>query len=271
MLGPTAGSNIGPTPDAFEARSDWAQFGAKDFGHLAGPAHKGSSNGGPDAFSSSKLLRPGLTTKNKMSEGLLQVSSKLKGSSVSVRRRARSGPPRFEEASSTPKRNFEGGGSLETNRDTSRGKSHSRKSDLSTGFETSKVSTGETEGEEGILQCKLINEVCTPFFAVSERDIPLSGAFEPNFIPETSISLVHLSRCHSFSSIPLESSYAFQRGSVFISLVVNNNHRGGASCSKGVVVPLEISNKKFKDRPLFRETLSNPEVRGVSGEASFPV
>ena len=103
------------------------------------------------------------------------------------------------------------------------------------------------------------------------RSLPLSGAFEPNFIPETSISLVHLSRCHSFSSIPLESSYAFQRGSVFISLVVNNNHRGGASCSKGVVVPLEISNKKFKDRPLFRETLSNPEVRGVSGEASFPV
>ena len=134
MLGPMAGSNIGPTPDAFEARSDWAQFGAKDFGPLAGPAHKGSSNGGPDAFSSSKLLRPGLTTKNKMSEGLLQVSSKLKGSSVSVRRRARSGSSRFEEASSTPKRNFEGGGSLETNRDTSQGKSHSRKSDLSTGF-----------------------------------------------------------------------------------------------------------------------------------------
>ena len=158
MLGPTAGSNIELTPDTVEARSDWAQFGAKDFGPLAGPAYKGSSNGSPDASSSSKLLRPGLTAKNKMLKGLLQVSSKPKGSSVSVRRRARSGPSRFEEASSTPKRNFEGGGSLETNRDTSRGKSHSRKSDLSTGFETSKVSTGETEGEEGILQCKLIND-----------------------------------------------------------------------------------------------------------------
>ena len=136
------------------------------------------------------------------------MSSKPKGSSVSVRRRARSGPPRFEEASSTLKRNFEGGGSLESNRDTYRGKSHSRKSDLSTGFETSKVSTGETEGEEGILQCKLINEVRTPFSAVSERDLPLSGAFEQNFIPETSVSVVHPSRCQSFSSIPLESSYA---------------------------------------------------------------
>ncbi|RVW67199.1 hypothetical protein CK203_065146 [Vitis vinifera] len=271
MLGPTAGSNFRPIPDAFEACSDWAQIGAKVFGPIAGPAYKGSSNGGPDAPSSSKLLRPGLTAKNNMSKGLLQVSSKPKGSSVSVRRRARSGPPRFEEASSSPKRNFEGGGSLETNRDTSRGKSHSRKSDLSTGFETSKVSTSETEGEEGILQCKLINEVRTPFSAVSERDLPLSGAFEPNFIPETSVSLVHPSRCHFFSSIPLESSYAFQRGSVFISPVVNDNHRGGASCSEGVVGPLETSNQKFKDRPLLRETLSNPEVRGVSGETSFLV
>ncbi|RVW28239.1 hypothetical protein CK203_083670 [Vitis vinifera] len=126
-----------------------------------------------------------------MPKGLLQVSSKPKGSSVSVRRRARSGPPRFEEASSTPKRNLEGGGSLEKNRDTSRGKSHSRKSDLST-------------------------------------------------------------------------AYAVQRGFVFISPVVNNNHRGGASCSEGVVVPLETSNQKFKDRPLLRETLSNPKVHGVS-------
>ncbi|WJZ97315.1 hypothetical protein VitviT2T_015925 [Vitis vinifera] len=270
VLGPTAGSNFGPTPDVFEDRSDWAQFGAKDFGPIAGPAHKGSSNGGLAISSSSKLQRPRLTAKNKMLEGLLQVSSKSKGSPVSVRRRARSGPPRFEEASSSPKRSFEGAGSLETNRDTSRGKSHSRKSDLSTGLETSKVSTGEIEGEEGILQCKLINEVRTPFSVVSERDLPLSGAFEPNLIPETSV-LVHPFRCHSSSSFPLESSYAFQRGYVFISPVVNDNHRGGASCSEGVVVPLETSNQKFKDRPLLRETLNNLEVRGVSGEASFPV
>ena len=103
------------------------------------------------------------------------------------------------------------------------------------------------EGEEGILQCKLINEVRTPFSTVSERDLPLSGAFEPNLIPETSVSLVHPFRCHSSSSFPLESSYAFQSGSVFISPMVNDNLRGGASCSEGVVVPLETSNQKFKD------------------------
>ena len=112
MLGPTAGSNIERTPDTVEARSDWAQFGAKDFGPLAGPAYKGSS--------------------------------------VSVKRRARSRSPRLEEASSTPKRNLKGGGSPEANRDTFRGKYRSRKSDLSTGFETSKAFTGETKGEEGI-------------------------------------------------------------------------------------------------------------------------
>ena len=126
------------------------------------------------------------------------MSSKPKGSSVSVRRRARSGPLRFEEASSTPKRNLKGGGSPEANRDTFRGKYRSRKSDLSTGFETSKAFTGETEGEEGILQCKLVNKVRTPFLAVFERDFPLVGAFEPNFLPETSVSLVHPSRCQSF-------------------------------------------------------------------------
>ena len=199
------------------------------------------------------------------------MSSKPKGSSVSVRRKARSWPPRLEEASSTPKRNLEGGGSPETNRDTFRGKSHSRKSDLSTGFETSKAFTGKTEGEEGILQCKLVNKVRTPFSAVSEWDLPLYGAFEPNFLPETSVSLVHRSHCQSFSSIPLESSHVVQRGSFFISPMVNISHRGGASCSEGVVVSLETSNQKSKDRPLLRETLSNPEVHGVSSEASFPV
>ncbi|RVW19675.1 hypothetical protein CK203_114554 [Vitis vinifera] len=201
-------------------------------GPMAG-THKGSSNGGPAVSSSSKLQRPGLSAKNKASEGLPQVSSKTKGSPVSVRRRARSGLPRFDEAFSSLKRSFEGGGSLETNRDISRGKSHSRKSDFSTGLETSKVSTGETKGEEGILQCKLINEVRNPFSAVSERDLPLSGAFEPNPIPETSVSLVHPFCVHSSSSYPLESSHAFQRGSVSISPVVYDNHRGGVSCSNG--------------------------------------
>ena len=196
MLGPTVGSNVGPTkPDAFKACSDWAQFGAKDFGPLAGPAHKGSSNGGPDASSSSKLLRPGFIAKKIMPKGHPQELSKPKGSSVSIRRRARSWPPRLKEASSTPKRNLEGGGSPEANRDTFRGKSRSSKSDLSPGLETSKAFTGETEGEEGISQCKLVNKVRPPFLAVFERDLPLVGAFEPKFLPESSVSLVHPSRC----------------------------------------------------------------------------
>ena len=267
ISGPRAGSNVGPTPDAFEARSGWAQVGGKDFGPLVGPAHKGSSNGGPFVSSSSKLQGPGLSAKNRASEGLPQASSKTKGSPVSVRRRARSGPPRFDEASSSPKRTFEGGDSLVTNR----GKSHSRKSDLSTGLETSKVSTGKTEGEEGILQCKLINEVRNPISAASERDFPLSGAFESILIPETSVSLGHPFCVHSSSSYPLESSHAFQRGPVSISPVVSDNHRGGASCSKGVVVPLETSNQKSKDRPFLREIPSNLEVRGDSVEALFPV
>ncbi|RVW96870.1 putative ribonuclease H protein [Vitis vinifera] len=200
-----------------------------------GPAHKGSSNGGPFVSSSSKLQGPGLSAKNRASEGLPQASSKTKGSPVSVRRRARSGPPRFDEASSSPKRSFEGGDSLVTNR----GKSHSRKSDLST--------------------------------AASERDFPLSGAFESILIPETSVSLGHPFCVHSSSSYPLESSHAFQRD-LFLSLLwVSDNHRGGASCSKGVVVPLETSNQKSKDRPFLREIPSNLEVRGDSVEALFPV
>ncbi|RVW63729.1 Retrovirus-related Pol polyprotein from transposon TNT 1-94 [Vitis vinifera] len=239
MLGPTTGNNVRLTkPHAFKARSDWAQFGAKDFGPLAGLAHEGSSNGGPDASSSSKLLRPGFTAKKIMPKGHPQESSKPKGSSVSIRRRARSWPPRLKEASSTPKRNLEGGGSPEANRDTFRGKSRSSKSDLSP--------------------------------AVSERDLSLVGGFEPKFLPESYVSLVHPSRCQPFSSIPLESSFAVQRGSFFISPVLNISRRGGASCSEGVVFPLETSNRKFKDRPFLRETLSNPEERGVSGEASPP-
>ncbi|KAL6346450.1 hypothetical protein AAG906_033246 [Vitis piasezkii] len=227
VSGPMAGSNVGPTPDAFEARSVWAQVGAKEFGPIAGPAHNGSPNGGPAASSSSKLQRPGLSAKNKASEGLLQASSKKKGSPVSVRRRARSGPPRFDEASSSLKRSFEGGGSLVTNRGISRGQSHSRKSDLSSAD------------------------------SYSATSVPLVHPF-----------CVH---SHSSSSYPLESSHAFQRGSVSISPVVFDNHRGGASCSKGVVVPLETSNQKSKDRPFLREILSSLEVHGDSGEASFPV
>ncbi|RVW29710.1 hypothetical protein CK203_105775 [Vitis vinifera] len=248
------------------------EVGAKDFGPIAGPAHKGSSNGGPAVSSSSKLQRPGLSAKNKASEGLPQVSSKTKGSPVSVRRRARSGPPRFDEASSSPKRSFEGGGSLETNRDISRGKSHSRKSDFSTVWKHPKFPPGETEGEEGILQCKLINEVRNPISAVSERDLPLSGAFESDSIPETSVSLGHPFLCPPFFFVSVGVKPRFSAVDLFLSLLwCMITIVGGASCSKGVVVPLETSNQKSKG-PTFPlgKFPSNLEVRGDSGEALFP-
>ncbi|RVX11326.1 LINE-1 retrotransposable element ORF2 protein [Vitis vinifera] len=207
VSGPMAGSNVGPTPDVFEARSVWAQVGAKDFGPIAGPAHKGSSNGGPVVSSSSKLQRPGLSAKNKASEGLPQASSKTKGSPVSVRRRARSGPP------SLTRRLLPRSVAL-------------------------KEFPPARQREEGILQCKLINEVRNPISAVSERDLPLSGAFESILIPETSVSLGH---------------------PFCVTLLLR------------VVVPLETSNQKSKDRPFLREIPSNLEVRGDSGEALFPV
>ncbi|RVW29636.1 hypothetical protein CK203_100953 [Vitis vinifera] len=145
-----------------------------------------------------------------MPKGHPQELSKPKGSSVSIRRIARSWPPRLEEAFSTPKRNLEGGGSSEANRDTFRGKSRSSKSDLSPGLKTSKAFTSETEGEEGISQCKLVNKVRPPFLA-------------------------------PFSSFPLESSFFVQRGSFFISPVVNISRRGGASCFEGFAPELEPS------------------------------
>ena len=54
---------------------------------------------------------------------------------------------------------------------------------------------------------QLVNKVRPPFLAVSERDLPLVGAFEPKFLPESSVSVVHPSRCQPFSSFSLESSF----------------------------------------------------------------
>ena len=95
LLGPTAGNVIRPTkPDAFfKAHYARARFGAKSFGPLAGPVHEtdaGSSNGGPAAPSSSKLQRSRSFANEVMPIVHSQESSKLKGPSVSVRRKARS-------------------------------------------------------------------------------------------------------------------------------------------------------------------------------------
>ena len=74
----------------------------------------------------------------------------------------------------------------------------------------------------------------------------------------------------SFFFIPLESSFAFQRGPFSISPVVDLSRRRGMSCSKGVAFPLETSNRKFKDCPFLRESLNNPKELCVSDKASSP-
>ncbi|RVX09326.1 LINE-1 retrotransposable element ORF2 protein [Vitis vinifera] len=123
-----------------------------------------------------------------------------KGSPVSVRRRARSGPPSFEEASSSPKRSFEGGGSLEQ--------------------------------IETLLGANLTPErAISPLLYLSKIFLSL-GLLSQILFPKPLFLLVHPFRYHSSSSFPLESSYAFQSGSVFISPVVNDNLRGGAPVRK---------------------------------------
>ncbi|RVW36396.1 putative ribonuclease H protein [Vitis vinifera] len=238
ILGPTAGSAIGPTPDAsFKALSVRAQFGAKCFGPLAGPVHEreaGSSNGGTAVPSSSKLLRSGSSTKEVMPTDHSQKPAKLKGSSVSIRRKARSWSSSLKVSSSVPKLNLEGGGSSEANRAILRGRSLSNKGVLAPVPETSKDFTGETEGDEGISQCNLVNKVRHPFLALSEQGLPWVGAFDPKFLLESSVSSVSPSCCQPLFSIPLESSFAFQRGPSSISPIVDLNRRGCVSCSEGV-------------------------------------
>ncbi|RVW92960.1 Transposon TX1 uncharacterized 149 kDa protein [Vitis vinifera] len=274
ILGPTAGSAIGPTPDAsFKALSVRAQFGAKCFGPLAGPVHEreaGSSNGGTAVPSSSKLLRSGSSTKEVMPTDHSQKPAKLKGSSVSIRRKARSWLSSLKVSSSVPKLNLEGGGSSEANRAILRGRSLSNKGVLASVPETSKDFTGETEGDEGISRCNLVNKVRHPFLALSEQGLPWVGAFDPKFLLESSVSSVSPSCCQPLFSIPLESSFAFQRGPSLISPIVDLNRRGCVSCSEGVAFPLETSNRNFKDCPFLREPLSNPEEHCVSGKASSP-
>ena len=107
-----------------------------------------------------------------------------------------------------------------------------------------------------------------PFLALSEQGLPLVGAFDPKFLPESSVSSVRPSRCQPLFSIPLESSFAFQCGPSSISFVVDLSRRGGVSCFEGVAFPSETSNRNFKDCPFLKESLSNLEELCVSGKAS---
>ena len=95
-------------------------------------------------------------------------------------------------------------------------------------------------------------------------------AFDPNFLPYSSVSSILPSLCQPFFSIPLESSFAFQRGPFSNSPVVELSPRGGVSYFEGVAFPLETSNQIFNDYLFLRESLSNLEELCVSGKVSSP-
>ena len=144
LLGPAVGRGIGPTnrDASFKARSAKAQFGAKSFGPPAGPVHEteaGSSNGGLVAPSSSKFQCSGSSAKEVTSIDHSQELSKLKGPSISARRKARNGPPSLKVSPSAPKRNLDGGGSTKANLAIFRGKPVSNKGVLSPVPETFQV------------------------------------------------------------------------------------------------------------------------------------
>ena len=91
----------------------------RTLGLLRGPVHEteaGSSNGGPATPSSSKLQRSGTSAKEVMSIAHSQESVKLKGNSVTARRKARSWPLSLKVTSLAPKRNLDGDGAPEENR-----------------------------------------------------------------------------------------------------------------------------------------------------------
>ena len=171
-------------------------------------------------------------------------------------------------SSSVPKRNLEGGGSSEANLAILRGRSLSSKGVLSPIPKTSQDFIKETEGDEGISDCNLVNKVRPPFSAFSEQGLPLVGAFDPKFLPNSYVSFVRPSHCQPFFPILLELSFAFQHGPFSISPVVDLSRRRGVSCSEGVAFPLETSNRNFKDCPFLKESLNNPKELCVSGKAS---
>ena len=130
-----------------------------------------------------------------------QESSKIKGPSVSARRKARSWPSSLKVSPCAPKCNLDGGGSAEANLAIFWGSSISNKGVLSPVPEISQDITGETKGDEGLSRCSLVNKVCLPFSASSEQGHPLVRAFVPKSLPVSSISVVHPFRCRPFFSI----------------------------------------------------------------------
>ena len=274
-LGPTEGSVDGLTkPEAFlKGHFARAHFGEKNIGPSVGPVHEteaGSSNGGPATPSSSKLQRSGTSAKEVMPIAHSQESAKLKGNSVTARRKARSWPPSLKVTSIVPKRNLDGDGAPEANRGFIWGRSVFKKGALSPVSEKSRRVTEGTEGDEGISPCNWVKKVRPPSLALSEKDLPLVGAFNPNILSVSSVSSVIPSRCQAFSPFPLESSLVSQRSPFPKFAVVEPSRPVGVSRSEGVAFPLETSNRNSEDWPLFKDSLSSPEKLCVSGKASSP-
>ena len=99
---------------------------------------------------------------------------------------------------SAPKRNLDGGGSMEANLAIFRGKPVSNKGVLSPVPETFQVFIGETEGGDGFSRCNLANKVCPPFSASSEQGHPLARAFAPKSLPISSVSAIRPFWCQPF-------------------------------------------------------------------------
>ncbi|RVW70784.1 hypothetical protein CK203_058030 [Vitis vinifera] len=174
-----------------------------------------------------------------------QESVKLKGNSVTARRKARSWPLSLKVTSLAPKRNLDGDGAPEENRGFILGQISLQKGRPFSCFRKIPTLHRGTEGDEGISPCNWVKKVRPPSLALSEKDLPLVGAFNPNILSDSSVSSVLPSLCQAFSPIPLESSLVSQR-SPFPKFVV--------------VEP---------SRPV-GDSLSSPEKLCVSGKAPSP-
>ena len=141
-----------------------------------------------------------------------------------------------------PKHNLDGGGSTEANLAIFRGGSVSNKGVFSPIPETSQVFIGETEGDEGISCCNLVNKACPPFSASSEQIHPLARAFASKSLPVSSVSTVHHFRCQPFFFDSAGVNFASQGVPFSNSPGVELSHRVGMPFSEGMEFPVEASN-----------------------------
>ena len=98
-----------------------------------------------------------------------------------------------------PKRNLDGDGAPEANRGFIWGRSVFKNGALSPVSKKSRHFTGGIEGDEGISLCNWVKKVRPPSLALSEKGLPLVGAFNPNILSDSSVSSVLPSRCQAFS------------------------------------------------------------------------